>query len=275
MASPPGSPPISPDGHYWWDGQAWQPMPAAAPPPPPAPTPVAEPAPSWLAVAPAVAAAPTAAGNEPQSAYHAQSAYQPQPAYPPGPAPAAWMAPAPPRSRMTTYVTAIVLVGVIAVGGFLAYQMTSRTNLTASVQASPSPTISDYERADRFLNVDLLPALQELTNSTPAVNKNCNSTLPPACKDALITMNTAMIDLGNAITNNQNDIPVCIGPAVSQFHNDWQAMEQGLSTAIQGFSQNNRPLIVDGLQRYAAVAQFIQADVDRINKAEQTCSKAV
>lgn len=265
MASPPGSPPISPDGHYWWDGQAWQPMPAAAPPPPPAPAPAAaEPAPSWLAQPPPVA-----------TAYEPQPAYQPQPPYQPGPAPASWMAPEPPRSRMTTYVTAIVLVGVIAVGGFLAYQMTSRTNFTASVQASPSPTISDYERADRFLNIDLGPALLETNNAIPTVNKNCTAQLPPACRDALVSLNSAMVDLGNAITNNQKDIPVCIGTAVSQFHADWQTMEQGLSTAIQGFDQNNRNLIVDGLQRFASVGQFMKPDVDRINKAEQTCSKTV
>jgi len=135
--------------------------------------------------------------------------------------------------------------------------------------------VPDYERADRFLNVDLLPALQEVNNAVPAVNKNCTSTLPPTCKDALITLNTAMIDLGNAITNNQKDIPVCIGQAVSQFQNDWQTMEQGLSTAIQGFQQNNRSLIVDGLQRYAVVAQYMKPDVDRINTAEQTCSKTL
>jgi hypothetical protein len=262
------SPPISPDGHFWWDGQAWQPMPAAAaaPPAPPAPA-QAEAAPSWLAAPPAVSA-PAAVAYAPQP--------EPQPQqYEPGPAPAAWMAPEPPRSRMTTYVLAILLVGIIGAGGYVAYQMTSKTDYTASVQASPSPTISDYERADRFLNVDLLPAVQELNNSVPAVNKNCNSTLPPACKDALITMNNAMLDLGNAITNNQKDIPICIGPPVAQFQNDWQTLEQGLSTAIQGFQQNNRALIVDGLQRYAAVAQFIQPDLNRITKAEQTCSKTV
>jgi hypothetical protein len=227
-------------------------MPAAAP----APAQV-EAGPSWLAAPPAAVA------------------YEPQPVYQQAPAPAAWMAPEPPRSRMTTYVLAIVLIGVIGAGGFIAYQMTGKTNYTASVQASPSPTISDYERADRFLNVDLLPPLQELNSSIPAVKTNCTAALPPACKDALITMNSAMIDLGNAITNNQKDIPVCIGQSVAQFQNDWQTMEQGLATAIQGFQQDSKPLIADGLQRYAAVAQFIQPDVDRINTAEKTCSKTV
>lgn len=271
MATPPGSPQISPDGRYWWDGHVWQPMPPSAPAPP-APAP-AQDQPSWLAtpVPPGPVAAPAPEPNP----YPPQPAYPQEPAYPQQPAPAAWMTPQPPPSRMTTYVTALVLIAVLAAGGFVAWQMTSHTDYTASVQASPSPTMSDYERADRFLNIDLGPPLIELTNAGPAVQKNCNSTLPPACKDALITFNTAMIDLGNAIQNNQKDIPVCIGTAVSQFQADWQVMEQGITTAIQGFNQNNRTLIVDGLQRYAEVAQFLKPDVDRINKAEQTCSKTL
>jgi hypothetical protein len=243
----PGSPQISPDGRYWWDGQTWQPMPSAPPEQP-----------SWLAAAPPAAPAPG-----------------PEPVYAQQPAPAAWVPAAPPRSCLTTYVTAFILVAVLAAGGYVAWSMTSHTQYTASVQASPSPTMSDYERADRFLNVDLGPSLIELNDAAPGVSKSCNSSLPPACKDALITFNTAMIDLGNAITNNQKDIPICIGPSVSQFQADWQTMEQGLTTAIQGFNQNNRTLIVDGLQRYAEVSQFLKNDIDRINKSEQTCSKTV
>jgi hypothetical protein len=265
MASPPGAAPqISPDGHYWWDGQAWQPMPAA--PALAAATAATEQAPSWLAT-PSAAEAPA---PQPEPV-----AYQPEPVYPQQPAPMAWATPAPPHSSTMTYVTAAILIGVLAAGGFVAWQMTSHTEYTASVEASPSPTISDYERADRFLNVDLLPALQETTNAVPAVNKNCTSSLPPPCKDALITLNNAMLDLGTAITNNQKDIPVCIGTAVNQFQNDWQGMEQGLSTAIQGFNQDNRSLIIDGLQRYAAMAKFVKPDVDRINTAEKTCSKTL
>ena len=262
MAMPPGSPQISPDGRYWWDGKAWQPMPPATSAPPPSP---AEAPPSWLATP-----APAAQAPAPEPV-----AYTPPPVYPQQPAPAAWMTPGPPRSRMTTYVTALVLIAVLAAGGFVAWQMTSHTEYTASVQASPSPTMSDYERADRFLNVDLGPALIETNDAVPGVTKNCNSSLPPACKDALVTLNSAMIDLGNAIQNNQRDIPVCIGPAVDQFRNDWQSMEQGLSTAIQGFNQSNRTLILDGLQRFSEVGQFMKPDVDRINKAQQTCSKTI
>jgi len=267
-AQPPSSPPISPDGHYWWDGQAWQPMPAAAAPVP-APAPAVEAPPSWLAVQPG---APAPA---PQAPVYPEPAYQ-QPAYeqPPAGAPS-WTTPAPPSNRIWIYMTGLVLIVAIGIAGVFGYSALKNANNTAAVQASPSPIISDYERADRFLNVDLGPALVETNQAMPAVTKNCTASLPPPCKDALITLNTAMLDLGKAMQNYQYDIPVCIGRAVDQFKNDWQGMEQGLSTAIAGFNDNNRTETLEGLQRFAAIGQYLKPDVDRINAAEKTCSKTL
>src|SRR5690349_14584015 len=112
-AQPPSSPPISPDGHYWWDGQAWQPMPAAAAPIP-APAPAAEAAPSWLAVQPQAPA--------PQAPVYQQPAYAPEPVYqqpaydqPPAGAPA-WATPAPPSNRLWIYMTGLLLIVVIGIG---------------------------------------------------------------------------------------------------------------------------------------------------------------
>src|SRR5690348_4932914 len=272
MATPPGStPPISPDGHYWWDGQAWQPMPqAVAPVAAAAPTPAAEAAPSWLAVQPqAPAPAPAPAPVYPAPVYQ-------QPAYeqPPAGAPA-WATPAPPSNRFWIYMTGLLLIVVIAVAGVFGYNALRNANTTAAVQTTPSPTIPDYERADRFLNVDLGPSLVEANQAIPAVNKNCTASLPPACKDALVTLNKAMLDLTQAMQNYQYDIPTCIGRAVDQFKNDWMGMEQGLSSAIGGFDTNNREQILEGLQRFGALAQYIKPDVQRINTAEQTCSKVL
>jgi len=269
MATPPAAtPPISPDGHYWWDGQAWQPMPAAAAPAPvpaaPAPGPAAAPAdqpPSWLATPPA-AAAP--APPEPEAVYQ-----QPAAANLP------WSAPAAPPTRMWIYMTGLLLVVIIAIGGVALYGQLHATSNVASVQASPSPLISDYERADRFLNVDLGPALVETNEALPAVSSKCTSSLPPACKDALITLNKAMVDMDDAMTINQRDIPPCIGRAFQQFKDDWIGMEQGVSLAISGYNANSRALIIQGLQKFAAIAQFVKPDVDRIDKAHQTCSKTV
>ena len=269
MATPPAStPPISPDGHYWWDGQAWQPIPqAAAPVQAAAPAPAAPEQPSWLAVQPPPQATQAAVSYEP--------VYQ-QPAYeqPPAGAPA-WANPAPPSNRFWIYATGLLLIAVIAVGGVVGYNALRSANNTAVVQSTPSPIISDYERADRFLNVDLGPSLVEANQAIPAVNKNCTASLPPPCKDALITLNNAMVDLGKAMQNYQSDIPICIGQAVDQFKNDWLGMEQGLSSAIAGFDGNNRTQILEGLQRFAALGQYMKPDVARIDAAQQTCSKTV
>ena len=271
-AQPPSSPPISPDGHYWWDGQAWQPMPAAAAPmpAPAAAAPAAEAPPSWLAVQPeAPAPARQATPVYPEPVYQ-QSAYEQPPAGAPS-----WATPAPPSNRMWIYMTGLLLIVVIGIVGVYGYNVLHNADNTAAVQTTPSPVISDYERADRFLNVDLGPALVETNQAIPAVTKNCTASLPPPCKDALITLNMAMLDLGKAMQNYQNDIPVCIGRAVDQFKNDWQGMEGGLSTAIAGFNENNRTEILEGLQRFAAIGQYMKPDTDRISAAEKTCSKTV
>lgn len=267
MATPPGStPPISPDGHYWWDGQAWQPIAQPA-----APAPAAEAPPSWLAVQPQA----QAPGPQVQAPVPPEPVYQ-QPAYeqPPAGAPA-WATPAPPSNRFWIYLTGLLLIVVIAVVAVWGYGVLHNTTETAAVQPTPSPIISDYERADRFLNVDLGPALVEANQAIPAVNKNCTASLPPPCKDALITLNNAMVDLGKAMQNYQSDIPICIGREVDQFKNDWQGMEQGLSSAIAGFESNNRTQILEGLQRFAALGQYMKPDVARINTAQQACSKTV
>ena len=220
------------------------------------------------AVEPVVAPAPP---QEQQPVFQA-------PAYEPNGAPApAWQTPAPAGpNRTLIFATALLLIAVIGIGGFAAYsQLKGNSTNVANVQVSPSPVISDYERADRFLNVDLGPSLVETNQALPAVTKNCTSSLPPPCKDALITLNNAMIDLDKAMQNNQQDIPNCIGPAVAQFKTDWEGMEQGVSQAIAGFQQNNRTLILEGLQKFAALAQYMKPDVNRINTAEKTCKTTV
>jgi hypothetical protein len=261
----PSTPPISPDGNYWWDGQAWQPMPMPG---------------AQAAAIESAAPAPAVATSQPAWLD------QPLPAMHPEPAPLApvvqevtptWQAPAPRGSRMWIYVTGALMIVVIAVTGlYLGSQFRNQARNTAAVVSpSPSPIISDYERADRFLNVDLTPPLAQVDVAVPAVNKNCTTKLPPACKDALIVMNGAMVGVDDAIAKNQADIPVCIARSVQQFQFDWRGMEQGISQAIAGFNANSRSLIISGLVKYVEIAKYMNPDVQRINKAEATCPKTV
>jgi hypothetical protein len=172
------------------------------------------------------------------------------------------------------FVAAALLVAVIAIGGFvLRGQLLGNQDTTAASQVTPSPLLSDYERADRFLNVDLGPSLTETTQALPAVQSNCTSTLPPSCRDALMKLDKAMVDVQDAMAQNHRDIPGCIGPQVDQFKSDWVGMEQGVSLAIQGYQANSRDLIVQGLQKFASIAQYMQTDINRINTAQQTCKK--
>jgi hypothetical protein len=261
----PSTPPISPDGNYWWDGQAWQPMP--------------QPGPQAVAV---VASAPAAAVAIDQPAW----LDQPLPAMHPEPAPVApvvqqaapaWQAPAPRGSRTWIYITGALMIVVIAVTAlYLGSQFRNQTRNTAAVASpSPSPIISDFERADRFLNVDLTPPLAQVNVAVPTVNKACTTKLPPSCKDALIVMNGAMVAVDDAIAKNQADIPVCIARSVQQFQFDWRGMEQGISQAIAGFDAKSRSLIIAGLVKYVEIAKFMKPDVDRIDKAKAACPKTV
>ncbi len=188
-----------------------------------------------------------------------------------------WNTQAPRSSRTWIYATGALLIVVMAVTAvYVGSQLrTYGQSAAVVVLPSPSPIMSDYEKADRFLNVDVTPPLAQVNDAVPAVNKNCTSKLPPSCKDALILMNTAMIGVDNAIANNQADIPVCIARPVQQFQFDWRGMEQGVSQAIGGFNANSRALIISGLVKYFEIAKYFKPDVDRINKALANCSKTV
>ena len=263
MPGPMSGPQISPDGNYWWDGQAWQPMPLPAAPA--APAPVAD-QPAWLEQ-PAAAAAP-----------QPEPSLMPEPALVQEPVVQSWNAPsAPATSRTWIYLTGGLVIAVLAITGlYVGTQMrTYAGNTAAVVSPSPSPIISDYEKADRFLNVDLTPPLATVGDAVPAVNKNCTTKLPPSCKDALIVMNKALVGVDNAIAANQADIPVCIARSVQQFQYDWRGMEQGVSMAISGYNANSRSLIIAGLVKYGEIAKYLQPDVNRINKALAACPKTV
>ncbi len=271
MASPPApGPQLSPDGNYWWDGQAWQLVqraPAPAVPvavPTPAPAPAAPARPDWLDQAPAWLESPPAA---------AESPLPPEPvAYEAAPAPP-WVQPPKSASRPLMFITGALLIGVIAIGGLVVRGELLAGNDQPLAAVTPSPLLPDYERADRFLNVDLGPSLTEAVNALPPVEKNCTSSLPPPCKDALVTLDTAMVDVEDAMRRYQGDIPNCIGPPVAQFRVDWNGMEQGVAQAISGYQNNSRDLIIVGLQKFASLAQFVKPDVDRINAAKATCPK--
>ena len=254
-------PQLSPDGHWWWDGQAWQPVQAPRPQPE---RPPAVQKPEWLDQAPTWVETAQGAAPEP-----AQVIVEP-----PAPVPLWQQAARRSGPSPVIYVAAALLIAVIAIGGIVVRgQLLGTSSSTANTEPSPTSLLSDYERADRFLNVDLGPSLTETTQALPAVQSSCTSALPPSCKDALLKLDKAMVDVEDAMNQNHRDVPGCIGPQVDQFKSDWTGMEQGVSLAIQGYQANSRDLTIQGMQKFASIAQFMQTDIKRITTAEQTCKK--
>lgn len=223
--------------------------------------------PAWLDQSPTWLAPPPA-GPTPAPAPMPQ---EPAPAEVP-----AWVAPQPRGSRLWIYLTGVLLIIVIAGGGiWVRGQFLAGSNDVAAVQSSPTPLIPDYELADRFLNTDLAPALAATVTPLQNIGKDCSAkTMNAACKPDLIALNQAMIGADDAL-DQQRDIPGCIARQVNQFKYDWQGMEQGVSMAISGYNNNSYDLYLQGLVKFAGLAQYLQPDVDRINAAEKTCAKTV
>jgi hypothetical protein len=95
--------------------------------------------------------------------------------------------------------------------------------------------------------------------------------MPPACKDALVATDKAMTATLDVV--DKGDIPICIAREVLQFKNDWMGMEQGVALAISGYTYNSHDLYVQGMVKFAEIAQYFQPDMDRITNAEKSCSK--
>ncbi|HET9782332.1 MAG TPA: hypothetical protein VFR33_11210 [Candidatus Dormibacteraeota bacterium] len=184
--------------------------------------------------------------------------------------------PQPKGSRLWIYLTGVLLIIVIAGGGiWVRGQFLAGSNDQSGVLSSPTPLIPDYERADRFLNTDLAPALAATVTPLQNISKDCSAkTMTAPCKPDLIALNQAMLGADDAL-DQQRDIPGCIAQQVNQFKFDWQGMEQGVSLAISGYNNNSYDLYLQGLVKFAGLAQYLQADVNRINTAENSCAKTI
>lgn len=187
----------------------------------------------------------------------------------------AWAAPQPKGSRLWIYLSGALLVAIVAGGGMFARAQIiawQAANDQQIVLTSPTPFLSDYERADRFLNVELTPSLTGTLGPLQSVEKTCTpQTMTPGCHDGLIALDKAMSTTTDVIS--KGDIPVCIGREVLQFKNDWMGMEQGVAMAISGYAYNSHDLYLQGFVKFAEIAQYIQPDSDRITAAQKACSK--
>jgi hypothetical protein len=185
----------------------------------------------------------------------------------------AWVTPQPKGSRLWIYLTGVLLIIVIAGGGiWVRGKIVANQSNDQAAQAPPTPLLSDYERADRFVNTTLAPALAATLTPLQNLEKDCSpKTMTAPCKPDLIALNQAMLNGSDAIQNA--DVPVCIAREVNQFKYDWQGMEQGIGLSISGYNDNSYDLYLQGFVRAGGIAQYLQPDMDRITAAEKTCSQ--
>ena len=188
----------------------------------------------------------------------------------------AWSTPQPRSSRLWIYLSgALALILIVAGGVYVRGQILAMqaANDQTYIASSPTPFLSDYERADRFMNVQMTPAFAALVGPLQSVGKDCSpKTMTAPCQPDLIALDKAMIAGDTAF--QQGDVPTCIAREVNQLKYDWQGMEQGLGLAISGYTNNSYDLYLQGMVKFAEIAQYLKPDMDRITAAENTCSKA-
>ena len=214
--------------------------------------------PEWLASPPA-GPAPSAPPPPPPSAPVEVAVYEQQAASPYAPGQGA-------GTGTTVLYSAgvIVLLAALVLGGWFVRGaiLARQADAVWAPSPSPSPLLSDYEQADRFLNLQLAPAIQDVDSTLPALKAKCTAKLPPGCRDAIIATDQAMLKADNVI--DKADIPRCIGAQMQQFQRDWRGMESGLGMAVTGYNSNSKDLTVQGLQRFASFAQYLKPDANRM-----------
>jgi len=254
-----GPPQVSPDGKWIWDGQNWLPIPPA----------------EGATAAPAPGAIPYLA-PEPQPA--ADVAYAAAEMSPP-----LWQQPAA-QTQLSPYrigaagaVVLLIIVVVLNATNIISipWPWLAAGPTVTMIHASPRPIVSDYVLADRFLNVELGPAIVSLANTLPPVQASCApaTNLSSACHTAINATNTQMLDVLSVI--DHAGIPNCIAVGTKTLRNDLQGMSGGIGVALHGFQDNSGDEVNTGIYHFAFIAQSLQPDANTINAEVATCPKVL
>lgn len=248
-----------------WDGRAWQPVavvnwePAAAAviPPADAPALVIDEVPIYFAPEEVMRAAPPV-DNFPVAA----------------PSAPLWQRPV--RGTSTyLYVAggAVVLIMVMIVLNSLSvvpwhfFGSDSPVAVTSAGPLPPAKARTEFEHADRFLNLSLGPALDAVNQTLPGMQV-CNGTLSVSCFSALTAIDQEMKKL--LLVIDRGDYPPCIAGGMTKMRGDLGEMETALQFALKGYQLNRSFDLNAGVKRFAAVGQSIQGDANAIDAAHKT-----
>ncbi len=282
MAVQPGRPPISPDGRWWWDGQKWQSLyspdgshrwdgkawvPVAAAAAASATTPTSgEGVPAWL---PAESAAALRGPPEFAASPSAPAEQLPD-----------WAGPRPSGRPWIVWGSVAVIAGTLGLALWALkdhlpalpdFGLHSGGPPAVSTRATPDPTLSQYQRADLLLNVQLAPQLVSIGQAEQAMGTDCGQghVLEQPCR-------VAMTDVYHKIDLviqqiDKSDVPPCIQSQLQDYRNLLNLADTDLSLAVQAFDRHDLGMTTQQIQNFAVVIQStapgaVQAALDACPK---------
>jgi hypothetical protein len=141
------------------------------------------------------------------------------------------------------------------------------------VHGSPKPLVSDYDQANRFLNLSLAPSLVQLGDTLQPLAAACSGTLTSGCLSALNASNDQMTVVLSVIAHG--GIPACIAVGMKTLQNDLQNMAGGLGVALHGYRDGSSDEVHAGIHQFGVVGMSIQADAKTIDAELPLCPKVI
>jgi hypothetical protein len=267
-SSPPDRPPqMSPDGQWVWNGTEWQPVGSHR-----------SVFPSWnsIRVEPAQPAA------EPAQAVMTQP--EPVMSYPvyavaDVAAPPLWQRQSTGINKylywvagLVVLVTAIILVNSMA--PFIVWPWAGGSDAApAAAGLPPLATRSDYARSDRFVRIELTPAMSALAPTVPVLKETCVGLLTSSCQNAIAATDKQVKIVLAAI--DRETVPACIAAQVTKLRADLVVTDAALQTGLKGYAENSAPAVNQGVAQFKKTSAPLTADAAAVGAASHSCGTEV
>jgi hypothetical protein len=189
----------------------------------------------------------------------------------------------PPARPWIIWGAGAVVVGALAVAIFALHNQypnglpffgggAGPTTVTIGGRATPDPNLSQYERADRLLNLQLAPKLVVAGNAEQAIAKDCATPVSQPCRVAL---NDTYRKLDDVIqTMDKSDVPPCILDPLQKFRNTLNSAQLQLAQAVLALDRNDGSGEAAFIHAFATAVVGSQADAQAVQTAFAACSKA-
>jgi hypothetical protein len=266
-ASPPLQPPqMSPDGQWVWNGAEWQPVGTHR-----------SVFPSWnsIRVEPAQPAVETAQAvmtqPEPVMTYPVYAVADVA-------APPLWQRQSTGINKYLYWVAGLIVlvIAVVLVNSmapFIEWPWSGSGATPAAAGLPPLATRSDYARSDRFLHVELTPAMSTLTPTFPVLKETCVGLLTVSCQSAIAATDKQAKVVLAAI--KRETIPACIAAPVTKLRTDLVATDAALQGGLKGYTDNSQTEVNQGVALFNRASAPLAADAAAVAPASRTCETEV